>query len=54
MATVIFFHSSTIKQKYACETERMKKRRFEGGGAGGKWDTIVLGKIELGGGKKLK
>jgi hypothetical protein len=45
---------ATTNQKHAGTTEEMKKKRFDRGGAWQKHNTIILGMIELGRGKKLK
>ncbi len=53
MAPIDAFDSTT-NQKHAGVTEDVQGNRFDGGGAWGNGNTIVLGAIELGRGKKIK
>ncbi len=45
---------STTNQKHAGVMEEVQGKRFDGGGAQGNGNSIVLGAIELGRGKKIK
>jgi hypothetical protein len=45
---------STTNQKHAGVTEEVHGKRFDGGGARGNGNAIVLGAIELGRGEKIK
>jgi hypothetical protein len=45
---------STTNQKHGGVTEEVQGKRFNGGGARGNGNTIILGAIELGRGKKIK
>jgi hypothetical protein len=45
---------STTNQKHVCVMEEVQGKRFDGGGARGNSNTIVLGVIKLGRGKKIK
>ncbi len=46
--------NATTNQKHAGVTEEVKGKKFDGGGARGNGNAIVLGAIELGRGKKIK
>jgi hypothetical protein len=48
------FFDSTTNQKHVGVREEVQGKRFDGGGAQGKGNAIVLGVIEFGWGIKIK